>query len=122
MGSSRRNRGRDLVFTEEARAWEAVRRRRRMLDIASVVLAIIALAFLWLAFSQPARAADTWPCRLEGWEVGTQWGPGPEDVVPDVPICGDELEPGPSDPVLDVQAEPALPAEPAGMTPPPTDT
>lgn len=82
-----------------------------------------------------AFADDTWPCRQAGWEVGDQWGPGPEDIVPDVPICTDEPgasdvpqssdEPQPSDELtFDVQAVEEAPAAApvTDQTPPPTDT
>lgn len=57
---------------------------------------------------------EPWPCRLAGWEVGTHWGPGPLDIVPDVPVCPSD-DPGASDPPADPVADP-------GQTPPPTDT
>lgn len=73
-----------------------------------------------------ARAADdpdpsSWPCRQAGWEVGTQWGPGPEDIVPDVPICPDDPEPVASDEPLTVDVQSEIYVGP-GTTPPPTDT
>lgn len=59
---------------------------------------VLGLAAGLLAFSVPTAAADdTWPCRQPGWEVGDVWGPGPDDVVPDVPLCDDAIVITPED-------------------------
>lgn len=100
---------------------------RRDLSVAVVVgFAIIVLVLLAVMalVPQTVRAADdpsSWPCRQAGWEVGTQWGPGPEDIVPDVPICPDDPEPVASDEPLTVDVQSEVYVGP-GTTPPPTDT
>jgi hypothetical protein len=51
-----------------------------------------------------------WPCLAEGWTAGDRWGPGPLDIVPDVPPC--EKEEGTGIDWTDVPS----------VTLPPTDT
>ncbi len=73
--------------------------------------------------------ADTWPCRQPGWTVGEPWGPGPDDIVPNVPICGETTPEASDEPSVDIQAEtfvtqstPIVVTPKITITPPPTDT
>lgn len=44
----------------------------------------------------PEPSPLTWPCLAPGWTAGDRFGPGPEDIVPDVPPCPVAVEPAPS--------------------------
>ena len=73
--------------------------RRMLIDLVELIIAF-ALIVALCAVSAPDASAHgvivtrhrsaapiSWPCRQAGWNVGDRWGPGPLDIVPDVPLC-----------------------------------
>ena len=112
------------------------RRTSRARSAAAVLVIIFLIA---LGGLQGVRAAgpDPWPCLQPGWTAGDQWGPGPDDIVPDAPPCPLETPEASGEPVSAPAARPLLapiqapgpasPADPAPLPPvkatlPPTDT
>jgi len=67
--------------------------RHRLLVVFAVACAVVVVMIAAAVLVGSTRASDdlSWPCRIEGWEPGDHWGPGPLDVVPDVPLCEGEV-------------------------------
>lgn len=89
--------------------------------IAGVFVVIVALLILFGWTAVPARGADpVEPCASGPWDIGDQWGPGPDDVIEcTIESSGDPV-PSFELPGIDTPSRSVAPAP--GITAPPTDT
>ena len=65
--------------------------------VITALLCLGTVAAILAAGAVPVRSAEPdQPCISAGWSPGDIFGPGPLDVIPDLPQCPDQPEPDPS--------------------------
>lgn len=95
--------------------------------IAAAVVVIVFLLILFGLTAVDVKGADdpAQPCASGPWDIGDQWGPGPDDVIGcTVESSGDPV-PSFEPPGIDVPSRATSPSAPApapAVTTPPTDT